>query len=666
MNYPTVEFNVESYRLGQRTVEDPLLYLTDGTSGKTLDFTKRENEYTDAYFALRGKKLERYIARAKERLALPAFLNVRVENGGIYAMKRDADGTLSAVTLDSSFNVASTLFAGEDYPEGKIYNVVPCPGNSSLVAIWTLKSRAARMTALVRDIKRNVTLAELDKTFDYCWSADGSRIYYAEAVERADRTLENRIRSYVIATGRDEILYTDGGNAVFVLVSPRPDGGVAAAIKRDYGTNDLIIISASGEARKLGLPACSFDYIGSDRGLDLYLTDLDAPHGRIVSMKESDSRAEEAKTVFEAEEGSLTAAAVIGGKLVTIQNENASGRLRVRETDGSNAREVALPDEFGTPSEMISPSDGKEFYIGYASFTTPDSVLLVNVETASSKLVYSSGEVAKGIKTELRFMNSFDGERIAAFLVYREGTEKSPSTPALMYGYGGYNVANPPEPKAVDMSIADFVLSGGLYVHCILRGGNEFGDEWHRDGMLLKKKNVFADMAAIADYLIREGWTSREKLAISGLSNGGLLVCATTMLYPQYFACALASVPHTDMLHFALDDRGSMYVTEYGDPREDEYYEYMRSYSPYHNIKGDTEYPAFYIQTGEYDNNVPPYHGKKFAAALQALGGEKPVLLRVLPYGSHDRGAGEYHYRTVAELELFRDEQLGIEREDGE
>lgn len=177
----------------------------------------------------------------------------------------------------------------------------------------------------------------------------------------------------------------------------------------------------------------------------------------------------------------------------------------------------------------------------------------------------------------------------------------------------------------------------------------------------MNKKNCYSDFIGVAQQLIADGWTNREKLVICGCSNGGLLMSALVTMRPDLFRCVLDSVPHTDMIHFAEDDRGPMYITEYGNPKESkEMFQYLLSYSPYHNVRQE-QYPWVYIQTGECDNNVPPYHGKKFAARMQELNqSPNPILLRVLEKGSHDRGSGEVYWQTIAEMQLFVKKALGL------
>jgi prolyl oligopeptidase len=224
-----------------------------------------------------------------------------------------------------------------------------------------------------------------------------------------------------------------------------------------------------------------------------------------------------------------------------------------------------------------------------------------------------------------------------------------------MYAYGGYNNAMPPSYHNffVGLDIVDWVKEGNMYVNINIRGGNEYGEKWHTDGYKLKKKNCYYDFIGVSEGLIKDNYTKPENIAICGGSNGGLLMCALLTMRPDLWGCVIASVPHTDMISFAKDDRGPMYITEYGDPEDKEQFDYFLTYSPFHNIK-KVNYPPIYIQTGECDNNVPPYHGKKMAARLQQYNtSDNPILLRVLEKGSHDRGKGEVFIQTISEMQTF-------------
>ena len=256
-----------------------------------------------------------------------------------------------------------------------------------------------------------------------------------------------------------------------------------------------------------------------------------------------------------------------------------------------------------------------------------------------------------------------DGKMIPYFMVRRKDVKPDGQTPTWIYGYGGYNI--PALPWATDkvggLDIARWAMQGGIYVMATLRGGSEYGTGWHEEGMMFHKKNCYGDFFGVTQKLIADGWTNPKKIVICGCSNGGLLVSTLVTMRPELFGCVIDSVPHTDMIHFTEDARGPMYITEYGNPRESkEMFEYILSYSPYHNVK-QTSYPSVYIQTGECDNNVPPYHGKKFAARMQECNrSENPVLLRVLAKGSHDRGSGEAYWQTIAEAQLFVKKALGL------
>ena len=318
---------------------------------------------------------------------------------------------------------------------------------------------------------------------------------------------------------------------------------------------------------------------------------------------------------------------------------------------------------------MLEPeiNNSSYLYIEYESFFYPPSVLRYDIYSNSAEVVHKSDSLDDGdYVLEQRFAVSEDKTEVPMFIMYKKGINLDGSTPALMYGYGGYGLNMPPtyENKVIGLPVHEWVDRGNIYVNCNIRGGKEYGTKWHAQGRALKKKNAFNDFIACAKWLINNNYTCTKKLAACGVSNGGLLMSAMFTMRPDLFGAIIASVPHTDLIRFKNDDTGPMYINEYGDPDNQEYFEYLLSYSPYHNVRDKEKYPSMLIQTGEKDNNVPPYHSKKFAALIQEKSaGDNPVLLRVLKDGSHDRGTGKEFYKTISEFILFLYNELSIEDE---
>ena len=328
--------------------------------------------------------------------------------------------------------------------------------------------------------------------------------------------------------------------------------------------------------------------------------------------------------------------------------------------------EVSTGAQVELPSQMahlghVGDANGIAF-LSFESFNIPPCILSFD-GNAFTKVLAASDEEHPDIVVEQHFAPSTgDGTLIPYYLVHAEGVKADGTAPALMYAYGGYNTDMPPEFTEVvsQMQIPRWIAAGGIYVHLNLRGGNEYGPAWHEAGMLMNKRHCYEDFIGVTEQVIADGWTSAGNIGIVGCSNGGLLMSALVTMRPDLWGCVIDSVPQTDMIHVADDDRGPMYITEYGDPRASkEMFEYLLSYSPYHNVH-EVAYPPVYIQTGECDNNVPPYHGKKFAARMQAATtGDAPILLRVLAHGSHNRGGTpDEFWHTIAEMHLFLEEHL--------
>lgn len=439
---------------------------------------------------------------------------------------------------------------------------------------------------------------------------------------------------------------------------------VVAEVMENYADTVIFVQQDNGEFVSVSANIKgAFTYVDTLNGELIFLTQSQAPLGRLIAVKQGQTLAEGRTLVAECEM-KLEDAIRQGDQLVLFYLKDAASFVRVVDAEGKKVHDLSLPSQWGACTLAMQNGRGirksDSLILEFESFVHSPMLLKLTGDQLSV-LYQPNPKTAADIEVRQIFTEAPDGERIPAFAVMPKGLEKTGKTPTLMYGYGGYNNAILPSYNNpfVDLDIVDWVSQGRIYVSINLRGGSEYGTRWHEGGSLSNKKNCFTDFIATAERIQQEGWTCPEKTAICGGSNGGLLMCALLTMRPDLWGCVIASVPHTDMIRFRNDDRGPMYITEYGDPMDPALFSYMLSYSPYHNIH-PVAYPATYIQTGECDNNVPPYHGKKMAARLQENNqSDHPVLLRVLALGSHDRGKGEAHLKTIAEMQSYIDWALG-------
>lgn len=665
--YPKAAKHPEIWKCGAHEIKDDYLYMTDPKNPEVVSWVSQENAYTDAWFE--DKKLAERIKFLKNKQKGPSYHAITEQDDVLYASCHDKDRSPSAVLLGMDFSQKKVLLNRQMMGnEMQVFNVFPCPANRDIAAFMVLKDGAARPTALVRDIKKNETLAELSGTFSCTWSDSGAYLYSSTAQQREDGTTQNIVQRWNMNTQQVENVYTCPGHAVFLTLAAGKGEKIFVHVCRDYHDVGMVCLNQDGTAVKVIEEETSHkDYIGSIANKHYFKTDSEALLSRIVCVEENEMHFSDIQEVIEEGKFPLTEACVAGDKLLLVTLEDAVCRLKQYDENGNFLQEIALPDAMGSLSLQQFNGENSP-YMSFESFNCPPSVLKYHADSSTVGIVYQeSHKPQEDIVVEQKFVTARDGRQVMAFLVYKKGIKKDSKCPTLIYGYGGYSSNQLPwyNNPFIGLDIVDWAQRGGLYVHCILRGGEEYGKTWHEEGCGLNKKNVFYDFIDITKSLIADGWTNPEHIAICGGSNGGLLTTALTTMEPSLWKCVIASVPHTDMLHFSCDDRGPMYVTEYGDPRTEECFEYMKSYSPYHNIKEGTKYPFVYVQTGEQDNNVPPYHGKKFAAALQQATAGESVLLRVLPYGSHDRGTGEYFYRTTAEMQTFIEYALGMSEQSG-
>jgi prolyl oligopeptidase len=390
------------------------------------------------------------------------------------------------------------------------------------------------------------------------------------------------------------------------------------------------------------------------------LTDKDAPRSRLVEIDLKDPRPENWKELIPQGRGVLEDVTKVGQRWVAVWSTDAHQTISVYGADGAPQREVALPT-LGSVEGLVRTDKRRRGFFTFSSYTHPRTVFRVNFETGATR-AFKRPAVKfdhKAFEVTQVFYPSKDGTKIPMFVVHKKGLKLDGSNPTYLYGYGGFNISLTPGFSPSEIA---WMEMGGVYAVANLRGGGEYGAEWHDAGRLNNKQNVFDDFIAAAEYLIAQGYTSKKKIAVGGGSNGGLLVGAVMTQRPDLFAAAVPEVGVLDMLRFHLFTIGKGWRSDYGSSETKEGFDTLIKYSPYHNVKDGTAYPPTMVMTGDHDDRVVPAHSFKFAAALQhAQSGDAPILARIESDAGH--GAGKPMGKVLdeaADLWAFLVKTLGV------
>ena len=393
-----------------------------------------------------------------------------------------------------------------------------------------------------------------------------------------------------------------------------------------------------------------YSVIGNKGSTFFVQTDLNAPRQRLVAVdvnKLKDGKAPELKELIpQAEKDKLESVAMLGDGFLARWLTNAHDAVTFHDIAGKKVRDIALPS-IGTTGGFAGKSGDTLTYYSFTSFTYPTVIYSLDLKTGASTL-FKQPTVKfdpSEYETKQVFYPSKDGTQIPMFIVHKKGVVYDGNNPTYLYAYGGFNISLTP---AFSTALIAWLERGGVYAQPSLRGGGEFGEDWHQAGMLDKKQNVFDDFAAAAEWLTANKVTRPERLGIGGGSNGGLLCGATITQRPELVGAAVCMVGVMDMLRFHKFTIGHAWVSEYGSSDDAKMFPVLAKYSPLHNLKSGTRYPATLITTADHDDRVVPAHSFKFAAAMQAAqGGDAPVLIRVDVKAGH--GAGKPTSKVIEE-----------------
>jgi len=381
----------------------------------------------------------------------------------------------------------------------------------------------------------------------------------------------------------------------------------------------------------------AYTFIDNDGPVFWFQTDLDAPRSRVIAIDITQPGRSHWREIIPQTGERLVDVSLLHNQFVVLYLKDARSQVKVFSLDGRFVRELALPGIGSVSGFGGRRKDTETFYL-FTGFITPGTVYRYDLTTGAST-IFREPKVAfnpAGYVTRQVFYSSKDGTRVPMFITHKKGLKLTGRNPTLLYGYGGFDISITPA-----FSVANLVWMemGGVYAVPNLRGGGEYGEEWHQAGMKLKKQNVFDDFLAAAEWLMAQQYTRPDKLAISGGSNGGLLVGACLTQRPELFGAALPAVGVLDMLRFDKWTIGWAWTSDYGSPDNPEQFKALYAYSPYHHVKPGTRYPATLITTADHDDRVFPAHSFKFAAALQAAqAGPAPILIRIETRAGHGAG----------------------------
>lgn len=508
------------------------------------------------------------------------------------------------------------------------------------------------------------------------WTADSAGFYYGRypAPEEGEKfqSLNTNMKVYYHRVGsdqaEDELVYERPDEPEWGFASNVTEDGRYLVITVWKGTDDRYQIAVQDLEKAGGAPAMlingfdnDYTLVGSEGATLYFRTNKDAPKGRLIAIDLEAPDQENWREIVGESDEVLTGASLVGGKFAAGYLRDARSEIRIFDTSGAHIRNVSLPG-LGSVSGFDGKSGDSETFYSFSSFNFPTAIYrydMASGESTSFKQAAVDFEPDDYVVNQV-FYTSADGTRIPMFISHRKDLEIGPETPALLYGYGGFNISVRP---GFSITRLAWMEMGGIYAVANLRGGGEYGEAWHKAGTKLQKQNVFDDFIAAGEYLIAEGYTSTPRLGIMGRSNGGLLVGAVLNQRPDLFGAALPGVGVMDMLRFHNFTAGRFWVDDYGSSDDPEEFKALYAYSPYHNIRDGAVYPPTLVTTADTDDRVVPGHSFKYIARLQeAQAGTNPVLVRIETRAGHGSGKPtKMIIEEYADLWAFLAKHLGMD-----
>jgi prolyl oligopeptidase len=665
---PKANVEIVEEKFGDHRIADPYRWLEDGNSAATQEFVRAELAYTRGILdPLPGRdqiheELTRLVSIGvvgTTQVAGKYYFHVRREgtqNQAVLLVREGIEGRDRALVdvnpMSSDGTVALDWWSPSD--DGKYVAYGISSGGSEESVLHVIETASGRLLPDTIDRARHANPA---------WKKDNSGFYYGRTPKKGEVPAGEEV--YHVKIFYHQLGSDPEKDSLIFGERPSPQDVPVAQLADDEDRWLLITVYVGYtktemylQDRKAGTPPVEvtsgkdFIYSGEILRGQLYIfTNDGAPHYRVLRVDAQKPGREFWREIIAESDAVMSNAVVIQENIYGLYEKNATSLLKVFSKDGQPLSDVKLPG-LGSITGLGGQWNSKEAFFGFQSFTVPPSVYSVSNNHAPElwDRVDAAAIDPSAYEVQQVWFSSKDGTRVPMFVFHKKGLVLNGKNPTLLTGYGGFNVSLTPS-FAGDRYL--WLERGGVFAVANLRGGAEFGEEWHRAGMLEKKQNVFDDFIAAAEYLIAQKYTDKEHLAIRGGSNGGLLVGAALTQRPELFRAVVCQVPLLDMLRYQHFQIAKLWIPEYGSAEDEKQFDWIYAYSPYHHVKAGTEYPAILFMTADSDSRVDPMHAKKMAALMQAEAAngksrERPILLRIETKAGH--GAGKPVTKQIEEL----------------
>jgi prolyl oligopeptidase len=651
-------------------IADSFRWLEDADSVETRGFVRAELDFTRGILdALAGR--DEIHRKLTELLSIGSigtphvggtfyFYMRRVgsQNQAVLLVREGIHGTdrglVDVNRMSTDGTVALDWWAPSD--DGKFVAYGTSSGGSEESTLRVVETATGKLLPDTIDRARHANVA---------WKKDGSGFYYGRTPKKGDVPAGEEVyhvRIFYHALGgdpdKDPLIFGDHLGAQDVPVAQLADDDarwLLFTVFEGYTKTEMFLQDLQAGTPPIEVTSGKdFSYSGEILQGQLYIfTNEDAPRYRVLVVDAQKPGRANWREIIPESDAVLKGVQIIHGRLFSLYEKNATSLLKIFKDDGQLLSEVKLPG-LGSITEIGGKWDSDEAFFGFQSFTVPPSIYHINFKEGGSPSLWARLDAPSidpsAYEVKQVWFSSKDGTQVPIFVFYKKGLVLNGKNPTVLTGYGGFNISLTPS-FAADRYL--WLERGGVFAVANLRGGAEFGEEWHRAGMLGKKQNVFDDFIAAAEYLIAQKYTDNEHLAIRGGSNGGLLVGAALTQRPELFRAVVCAVPLLDMLRYQHFQIAKLWIPEYGSADDPEQFEFIHAYSPYHHVTAGVEYPAVLFMTADGDTRVDPMHAKKMAALMQAEAAngrsrERPILLRIEPKAGH--GVGKPITKQIEEL----------------